>query len=373
MSKSSNKKQLSRKAPEQKNPEPAIMSQGAISSTKTVGKASEQKNSSSIKKAGNNLAENFRPDINYIKSVINSISVASSKFAKQEDIRQLVEPLLETGRKITNVESKLDSCLKQGDFLNVENQVFNKVHNVQQDIKNISKSQKNFKDETTTRLTTLETKLKSISDNTEMIQSLPGKIDDISQILADKGLELKQDFPVINHEEETLAELADCGEKILQQLAIAARWYARKLPELKKHESEIKNLTAANEKAVQQARKAGEEFGRKAVIKELLKLYDNLQSLMNPIEGEIALEQIKVLKTFLSNNGVEPIYQLREELEITDANLMNYKHNIANIKPGKIVITSPGYTFDSKTIEKAKFISADEFSEIGDKEPLKKG
>lgn len=312
---------------------------------------------------------------NYIKSVINSISVASSKFVKHEDIKQLVEPLLETGKKITNVEKKLDSCLKQGDFLNVENQVFNKINNVQQDIKqdikNISKSQKNFKDETTTRLTTLETKLKSISDNAEMIQSLPGKIDDISQILADKGLELKHDFPVINHEEETLAELADCGEKILQQLAIAARWYARKLPELKEHKLEIKNLTAANEKAVQQARKDGEEFGRKAVIKELLNLYDNLQSLMNPTEEKIALEQIKVLKTFLSNNGVEPIYQLREELEITDANLMNYEHNIANIKPGKIVITSPGYTFDSKTIEKAKFISADEFSEICDKEPLK--
>ena len=345
-----------------------------------------------------NESEKFRVDINFLKSAVTSLSTASSKLATKEDIQSLMSFFENTSdelAKLRNSETRIVGAIKAGNlsaeqsfsgkFINLprrddlnssENRIKAAVEKnssslrsavvdesgqtVIKAVNKISKSQRNSNEELSKRLDELESKLKDISNNTEVIQSLRGTMDEISQVLTNKGLQLKQDFPVVNHDEETLADLAECGEKILQQLAIAARWYARKLPELNAHETAIKNLNEANEKAVNRAREEGEVYGRKAVIKELLGLYDDLHKLMNP-SADDALNQLNVLADFLRNKGVEPIYQLNAELEITDADVIKYQHNIANLQPGKIVITSPGYAFDTETIEKAKYIPAEEF------------
>ena len=345
-----------------------------------------------------NELKNLCADINLLKSAVTSLSTASSKFAKQDDIQSLVSFFSNTADELSNLrdsEFRIVGAIEaanltaeksfSGKFRNLpsrdnlndsENQIKAAMEKnslslrsavvdesgqtVIKAVNKISKSQRNSNEELSKRLDDLESKLKGISDNTEVIQSLRGKMDELSQVLTDKDLQLKQDFPVVNHDEETLAEPAECGEKILQQLAIAARRYARKSHEFKDHETTIKNLNDANEKAVKQARAEGERCGRKAVIKELLGLYDDLHKLMNPTAAD-ALNQLNVLVGFLSNKGVEPIYQLNEELDIADTDLIKYQHNIANLQPGKIVITSPGYSFDTETVEKAKYVSAEEF------------
>lgn len=272
---------------------------------------------------------------------------------------------LNTNNNFEDVKKNFNAVLKREEILaqslnSVESKVNGSREILQRDLQSIAKLQRDSRDILSSSINALEKKLNGIADNTDMIQSLPGKIDGISQILSDKGLQLKQEFPAINHDEETLAELAEYGEKILQELAIAARWYARKLPEINAHENQIKNLTAANEDAVNTARKNGEDAGRKTIIENLLQKYGDIQRLMNPSEDN-ALEQLKILSTFLSNEGVEPIYTLNEELEITADNIMDYEHNIENLQLGKIIITSPGYTFNNKTVEKAKYEFTDDF------------
>lgn len=220
-------------------------------------------------------------------------------------------------------------------------------------------NQNNNHSETLGKLSTIKEKVEEISQSTEVMQSLPKKIDDISAILSDKGLQLKQDFPAVSHDEETLAELAECGEKILQQLAIAARWYARKLPEINAHEHALKNLSATKDREKDIAEENGKELGRKAVVKELLARYDDIYKLMsgNPDGAE---KRLKILSTFLTNQGVEQIYQVDEELEITEENLMNFEPYFNNLQPGKIIVTSPAYTFDSQIIAKATYDFAKE-------------
>ena len=152
-----------------------------------------------------------------------------------------------------------------------------------------------------------------------------------------------------------MAELAEFGEKILQQLAIAARWYARKLPEINSHEQALQNLSKTKDKEKAVAQENGKELGRKAVIKELLARYDDIYKLMsgNPDGAE---ERLKILSAFLTNQGVEQIYQINEEFEITDANLMQFEPYFHNLQTGKIIVTSPAYTFDSQIIAKATYI-----------------
>lgn len=253
---------------------------------------------------------------------------------------------------LTELQSKISR-----DAISTTNSVNNSVNSAAQKILN---SQRNSKEALTKQLDDLEGQLKNIRESTEMIQSLPGKIDGLTDILSAKGLQIKQEFPVLNHDEETLAQLAQYGEKILQQLAIAARWYARKMPEISKHETTIKNLNETHEKELIRAAEDGKARGRKAVVRDLLARYgENIHDLMEAAENDGG--RLNVLAEFLKNEGVEQIYKLHEEIEITDDKLMNYEHNIANLRAGKIVITSPGYSFDNQVISKATYMLADEF------------
>ena len=279
----------------------------------------------------------------------------SNKIQQAEDsARQNIRSDMERGLQalLTELQSKISR-----DSNSATNSVNNSVNSAAQKILN---SQKNSKNALTTQLNDLEGQLKNIRESTEMIQSLPGKIDGLTDILSAKGLQIKQEFPVLNHDEETLAQLAQYGEKILQQLAIAARWYARKMPEISKHETTIKNLNETHEKDLIRAGKDGEARGRKAAVRDLLARYgENIHDLMTSAENDYG--RLNVLSEFLKNEGVEQIYQLHEVIEITDDKLMNYEHNIANLRAGKIVITSPGYSFDNQVISKATYMLADEF------------
>lgn len=279
----------------------------------------------------------------------------SNKIQQAEDsVRRNIRSDMESGLQtlLTKLQSKISS-----DAVSATNSVNNSINSAAQ---KILTAQRNSNAALTQQLGDMEERLKNIGESTEMIQSLPGKIDGITEILSSKGLQIKQEFPAINHDEETLAQLAQYGEKILQQLAIAARWYARKMPEISKHETEIKNLTETHADDLTRAAKDGEARGRKAVVRDLLARYgENIHDLMESAENEGG--RLKVLADFLKNEGVEPIYQLHEEREITDDNLMNYEHNIANLRAGKIVITSPGYSFDNEVISKATYMPAEEF------------
>lgn len=332
--------------------------------------------------------------LNTISKQVKKISDFLPEVAKRSDLQQLIDATKDQGRNISeNLFGKLDVKI-DGVLNNKIRQVENSVQNARSDMerglqslltelqskisrydisttnsvnnsvnsaaKNILNSQRNSKDALTAQLNDLEGQLKNIRESTEMIQSLPGKIDGLTDILSAKGLQIKQEFPVLNHDEETLAQLAQYGEKILQQLAIAARWYARKMPEISKHETTIKNLNETHEKDLISAGKAGEARGRKAAVRDLLARYgENIHDLMTSAENDYG--RLNVLSEFLKNEGVEQIYQLHEVIEITDDNLMNYEHNIANLRAGKIVITSPGYSFDNQVISKATYMLADEF------------
>ena len=294
------------------------------------------------------------------------------------DVRDIKEKVSNSITKIDDLTEMILDRPKNVDLEDTAEDIIKKIDKHIYDVKSdiISRNEKSVKDVkrdladfNAVLNEIINIKLKDIANDTELIQSLPGKIDNIDKTLKDKGIRLKQEFPAVSHDEETLAELTECGEKILQQLSIAARWYARKKPEMEDYERKLKNLSDANERAKEQAKNEGFEEGRKAVITNLLISYDDINALMTA-EPENADKRLKVLATFLKNQGVEPIYEINKELEITDDNLGNFEHNINNLKKGigKIIITSPGYTFGTKTISKASYKIADEVKVTQEKE-----
>ena len=338
---------------------------------------------------GNNsgLLKNIKDGI---ENILNWINNRGNKCALQSDVNKIDNSVqqLDTGlqESLNFIGQKIDKRPKGEDFPKVLKPTYDEVMKIKSELTKVSsrttamigkvedergsvieavrsliQSQRNAKGDLDGRMDGVETSLKTIGESVETMQSLPGKIDEIHNILTDKGLSLKQELPTVNHDEETIVELAECGEKIFQQLTLAARWYARKLPELNDHENAMKNIADANEKAKKQARTEGIKAGRKEVIKELLESYDveNLDKLLNTADP-----QLKVLADFLINEGVEPLYQMNQEITLSENDRMNYEPYIKGFAPGKIVITFPGYTFDSQIIVKARYMPYEEFQQV---------
>ncbi|MBQ7703871.1 MAG: hypothetical protein IJT73_00345 [Selenomonadaceae bacterium] len=178
----------------------------------------------------------------------------------------------------------------------------------------------------------------------EQLENLSAKIDSLPKFQEKNPV--SNDIP---QDEKIIEELAEYGEKIMHLLAIAARCYSRKLPELKKHQEDIKNINDAKEKEKIQAEKKAEERGRKAVIKDLLNLYSDIHN-------------HSVLATFLENQGVEKRYEINEELEIIENNIRELETYIAELQIGKIIITAPAYIFDGEVIARATYKFAQEDS-----------
>ena len=185
---------------------------------------------------------------------------------------------------------------------------------------------------------------KKVQQNLEQLENLSAKIDSLPKFQEKNPV--SNDIP---QDEKIIEELAEYGEKIMHLLAIAARCYSRKLPELKKHQEDIKNINDAKEKEKIQAEKKAEERGRKAVIKDLLNLYSDIHN-------------HSVLATFLENQGVEKRYEINEELEITENNIRELETYIAELQIGKIIITAPAYIFDGDVIARATYKFAQENS-----------
>ena len=337
---------------------------------------------------GNNsgLLKNIKDGI---ENILNWINNRGNKCALQSDVNKIDNSVqqLDTGlqESLNFIGQKIDKRPKGEDFPKVLKPTYDEVMKIKSELTKVSsrttamigkvedergsvieavrsliQSQRNAKGDLDGRMDGVETSLKTIGESVETMQSLPGKIDEIHNILTDKGISLKQELPTVNHEEETIVDLAECGEKIFQQLTLAARWYARKLPELNAHETTMKNLHAANDQAKEQAHQNGIEEGRKMVIRDLLNRYDeeSLDKLLNPADL-----QLKVLADFLTNAGVEPMYEMHQEITLSEKDRLKYEPYIKDFTPGKIVITFPGYTFDSQIIAKARYMPYEEFQQ----------
>lgn len=74
-------------------------------------------------------------------------------------------------------------------------------------------------------------------------------MNDLLTVLKSANCKKKSELPTINEDEETLKALAEYGEKVLAQLSLAARWYARKLPESKENQTILEEILKIYEAA----------------------------------------------------------------------------------------------------------------------------
>ena len=275
---------------------------------------------------------------------------------------------MEENISVALIEDIDNLCKKQNNLLRDIGEILSGIQDLQrafEDIKKPSRSKKSSAEndklladisaQLSNNQKMLLDRIVDIEKKVETISGLQKNIDKIAKVVDNKSVYFKKDFPEVkNPDEETLKKLADYGEEILSQLSLAARWYARKLPELKAHETALKNLEDVHKEDIKSARESGIIEGRKAVISDLIKKYD-IKNLMAASDNSL-----KALADFLKNEGVKSSYAVGQIIEITEENLNQYQSYIEKITTGKFEIISPAYIFDGNIIAMATCKPVDE-------------
>lgn len=278
-----------------------------------------------------------------LKILLEKVQVvfdASKRCSKREDINNLKDEIQKAYGEIENVLNR-----KMKTINNLKEDI-NIVKDKAMDLPDIAANVEDIKGDTG--------KINAIVKNVESCNGKLKQLDAIHKVLTDKNLEMKQNFPAITQDEQALAQMAEYGRTIMQQLEIAARWYARVKPDLDGIENERMHHATELKEKVNEAKEQGIKEGRKQIIKELLSKYDeeNLEGLFEA-EADGALQRVKILATFLRNEGIAEELAKNTVIDISEANIEKYRNRIAHVHSGKIRITAPAYVLDGEIIAKA--------------------
>lgn len=204
----------------------------------------------------------------------------------------------------------------------------------------------------------LTKRLKGIEKTTDTIQGTLQTLQnqdqsEIKDLLRDKMVNFKKEFPAMNEDEETIVELAKYSEFITEQLSLAARHYARNRQLIEGIHKERNYFGQQLKDAKAQAHQTGFEEGKTVVIKQLLANYTDVDALF-----ESTNEESRILVTYLKNQGL-----LKDEtllkgsvIVITDENrqLMEMKASFEGL--GQYKVMKPAYKLNEAIYQKAVLV-----------------
>lgn len=294
----------------------------------------------------NKWQDEVQRDTRFTKSQIERLCITDGEHNQELSIIARLKKILGYAQDIFNGSQKYS---KKEDIVNLQKEikmVLQKTMDLTEDVYDIKEKVTEIKDDTG--------KIASIAKNVEICNGKMKQLDAIHKVLTDKNLELKQNFPACTQDEEAIVQMAEYGRTIVQQLELAARWYARMRPELEGLANEREQHAAELRESVNEAKTKGIAEGRKQIIRELLNKYDdeNLAGLFEA-EDEGASQRVKILANFLRNEGIAEKFEKNMMLEITEDNINEYRNYIAHVHVGKIRIKVPAYLLDGEIIAKA--------------------
>lgn len=294
----------------------------------------------------NKWQDEVQRDTRFTKSQIERLCITDGEHNQELSIIARLKKILKYAQDIFNGSQKYS---KKEDIVDLQKEikmVLQKTMDLTEDVYDIKENVTEIKDDTG--------KIASIAKNVEICNGKMKQLDAIHKVLTDKNLELKQNFPACTQDEEAIVQMAEYGRTIVQQLELAARWYARVRPELEGLENEREQHATELRESVNEAKTKGIAEGRKQIIRELLNKYDdeNLAGLFEA-EADGASQRVKILANFLRNEGIAEKFEKNTVLEITEDNIDEYRNWIAHVHVGKIRIKVPAYLLNGEIIAKA--------------------
>jgi hypothetical protein len=227
-----------------------------------------------------------------------------------------------------------------------------KVQTAQQQLSDFAES--GFQQALKAELKPLRTPLETM---TGKVEGVAADLADVTTLLKDKGLVMRQKFPAATTDEEVLCQLTEYGQAILEKLSTAARWYARKQPELE----QIVQLRADAEKAhdigYNEGREAGQREGKRAIVRELVKKFGDCAALMCEAPGELdGKTRLQIVADLLQANGVQRELAPGQVVTVTEENVQALSTQIEDLPgnlPQDIRIVTGDYYLEEELLQKA--------------------
>lgn len=205
-----------------------------------------------------------------------------------------------------------------------EKEIYSELNSIKHEVNKLSKDSKKISKDTD-YIESINDAIKRVKQQqeelSETIQLLQGKMKSL-----DKIEELKQDIQkninkkevvVSNLDEDILNNLGKYGNKIIDELTIAARCYAKnkeKLEIIDEEKNEYENKIINTRKEFESK---GEKNGKLSIVKEIVDKCDSLDKLY---DSENKFE--KLIKDILINNGFmrDENFKVGNEISVTEEN-----------------------------------------------------
>ena len=274
-----------------------------------------------------------------------------------QDIISAVEDILET---IAKNDEALRSDFKgavqeQGrnidELTNIIAQNSRKVNDIE---RSISESQNQI-------LSRVKTMDKNMGDLVESVEGIEGnltrldQLDEIANLLRDKGLNISMEIPPVNAEEEDIINLVRYSQKITEQLGYAARDLVRKRETFKNQADSNENEQKVMAQRIETARQEGIEEGKLQVVKQLLSKYEDVKAIKDSTEN-----YVHVIWTMLTELGVvidgDGFYEKGKEIDFSDEDIEKMMATYSGLEgAGKYRVVGTGLSFHGEIISAAKF------------------
>lgn len=307
----------------------------------------KQKKEENLKNINNE--ENFEKIKEYINGSIKNTKDEMSKLIDEkynlliDTIKNNMEKTIEENKDLKeSIEKNYKTQFKKSDngFQNIkksinsllnhknEEKIYSELNSIKDEVNKLSKDLKEISEEIkndTYYIESINDVIKRVKQQqeelSETIQLLQGKMKSL-----DKIEELKQDIQkninkkevvVSNLDEDILNNLGKYGNKIIDELTIAARCYAKnkeKLEIIDKEKNEYENKIIDTQK---EYKEKGKEKGKLSIVEEIIDKCDGVDKLYDSEDG---FE--KIIKDILRNNGFmrDENFKIGDKISVTEEN-----------------------------------------------------
>lgn len=301
------------------------------------------------------------------KKIVSAIDKASEQL--NHDIINAVDDILET---IEKKDKALSSDVKgtvqeQGGNITEKtkryiNEAINilgqKTEDVSRKINNAGRSISESQDKIISKVNTVG---KRMGDLVESVEGIEGnltrldQLDEIANLLRDKGLNISMEIPPVNSEEEDIINLVRYSQKITEQLGYAARDLIRKREAFKNQAESNENEQKVMEQKIELARHEGIAEGKLQVVKQLLSKYEDIDAIKDSTEN-----YIHVIWTMLTELGVvidgDGFYEKGKEIDLTDEDIEKMMATYSKFDgAGKYRVVRTGLSLHGEIIYVAQF------------------
>lgn len=210
---------------------------------------------------------------------------------------------------------------------------------------------------------------KRVTDLGESVEGIEGKLsrleqlDEIAELLRDKGLTISRDIPPVNADEEDIINLVRYSQKISEQLGYAARDLIRKQEAFKSQEESNANEQRMMEQKIAKAHAEGVEEGKKAFVKQLLSKYEDVDTIRKSDNNHVHAIWTLLMELGVSIDG-EGYYAKGKEIELAASDIEKMMGTYSKLEDaGKYRVVRTGLCFQGEILCKAAFEKVTETAE----------